>query len=119
MLERHTRFTKSSLDSIGLPVAVIMCSLEHPLAKVGSKNLRRSAIGAELTEIFNAALSTGYLDHSIVFGSFVITKNEPNDLDDEFEIPQMKRMAASFDFHLIPDEVRTNEIGCTHLALLN
>lgn len=119
MLERHTLFTIPSPDPIDLPVSVHRCSLNQSLAKVGSKYLRRSAIGAELAEIFNAALSTGYLDHSIVFGSFVIAKNEPNDLDDEFEIPQMKRMAASFDFHLIPDEVRTNEIGCTHLALLN
>jgi predicted nucleotidyltransferase len=82
-------------------------------------------LGAELTKIFNAALSTGHLARFIVFGSFVTAKEKPNDIDiflmmdDEFETTHKKRMAASFDFHLIPDEVRKNQIGCPHLALLN
>lgn len=125
MLERHTYFPIPSLDPVDLPVAVHRCLLEKALAKLGRENLRRRALGDKLSKVFNAALSTGHLTRFIVIGSFVTAKEGPNDIDiflmmdDEFETTHKKRMTASFDFHLIPDEVRKNQIGCPHLALLN
>ncbi|MFT5468296.1 MAG: hypothetical protein ACI8UO_003405 [Verrucomicrobiales bacterium] len=77
-----------------LPVDVHVCSLEKALARFARANPKRIVLGERLKRICNLATSTEHVARFIVFGSFITSKPEPNDvdvfllMDDDFDLSQ-------------------------------
>lgn len=78
-----------------LPVDVHKVSLEETVARFGADSDQRKLLARRLERIFEIALKTGYLARFVVFGSFVTSKSEPNDvdvfmiMDDNFEMQSL------------------------------
>lgn len=68
-------------DDGDLPVGVHVATLPETLARFGKANLARQIMGRRLQRILELAVSTGHLARFVVFGSFVTSKEEPNDVD--------------------------------------
>jgi hypothetical protein len=64
-----------------LPVGVYRATLWQVIEHFGRQNKRRRLIAQRLTRIYNLAKQTGYLARFIIFGSFVTSKPDPNDVD--------------------------------------
>lgn len=64
-----------------LPLGVHGASLRETLARFACGSLQRVAVGERLERIYRIAASTGQLVRSIVHGSFVTDKPDPNDVD--------------------------------------
>jgi hypothetical protein len=64
-----------------LPVGVHPAQLEEVKLRFGTGSLQRNLIMLRLERIYELALGTGLLRRFFVFGSFVTTKPEPNDVD--------------------------------------
>ena len=56
-------------------------TLEEVLARFGIGSPQRQAVASRLLRIYRAARETGRLERFVIFGSFVTTKPEPNDVD--------------------------------------
>ena len=80
-----------------LPVGVHRVSLPEALFRFGTGSKRRRRLGLRLERVFRLATETGHLARFIVFGSFVTTKREPNDvdvfmiMDDDFDVAVLNR----------------------------
>ena len=78
-------------DSGELPLGVHPASLQETLVRFGAGHAQRIAVGERLERIYQVAASTGHLARFVVYGSFVTTKDRPNDvdvflvMDDEFD----------------------------------
>jgi hypothetical protein len=88
-------------DSDGnLPVGIYRATLFEVIAHFGTSSLQRRLVAQRLARIYTLARSTGRLARFIIFGSFVTTKREPNDVDifllmeDAFDAQQVEREAA-------------------------
>jgi hypothetical protein len=63
--------------------------------RFGSGSARRKLLALRLKRVFGAAAQTGHLVHFVVFGSFVTSRREPNDvdvfmiMDDAFEVGRL------------------------------
>ena len=83
-----------------LPVGIYQASLSDILQKFGTSTPQRQAVARRLERIYHLAQSTGQVVRFLVFGSFVTTKPEPNDvdifmlMDDAFEWNQVQEDAA-------------------------
>jgi Family of unknown function (DUF6932) len=83
-----------------LPVGVYHASLSEVIEHFGSGTPQRRIVGRRLVRIFDLASSTGHLARFIVFGSFVTSKPEPNDVDifmlmeDSFDVSQVTGAAS-------------------------
>jgi hypothetical protein len=83
-----------------LPVGVHQESLSAVMKHFGSGTPQRRIVGRRLARIFELASSTGHLSRFIVFGSFVTSKPEPNDVDifllmeDSFDVSQLTGAAS-------------------------
>lgn len=64
-----------------LPVGIHQATLAEATQHFGTGSLRRETIARRLERIYRFAGSTGQLARFIIFGSFVTTKPEPNDVD--------------------------------------
>lgn len=64
-----------------LPLGVHTAFLKDILNRFGVSTGQRKAVGARLERVYHVARATGHLARFIVFGSFVTTKPEPNDVD--------------------------------------
>lgn len=64
-----------------LPPGVHRASLSETLARLGRSSPHRLASGQRLERIYRLAAATGCVARFIVFGSFVTTKPDPNDVD--------------------------------------
>jgi hypothetical protein len=64
-----------------LPVGIHHASLQAVIERFGQGTHQRALAGARLSRIYAVAASTGHLRRFIVFGSFITTKPEPNDVD--------------------------------------
>jgi len=80
-------------DSVGdLPEGVYQATIDEMRARFGHGTPQRQAITARLLRIYHLAEATGKLDRVIIFGSYITTKPDPNDVDvvlimsDDFEI---------------------------------
>ena len=75
-----------------LPEGLYPATLDEVFHRFGSSTLRRRRVYQCLVEIHRVATSTAHLDRFIVFGSFVTSKTDPNDVDillvmrDDFEL---------------------------------
>jgi len=87
-----------------LPVGVYQATLSDLIEHFGSGTPQRRILGRRLARIFELATSTGHLSRFIVFGSFVTSNPEPNDvdifmlMDDSFDVSQLTG-AATVVFH--------------------
>lgn len=64
-----------------LPVGVHCATLTEALDCLGHGTVQRRAVADRLSRIYHLVISTGQLARFIVFGSFVTSKPEPNDVD--------------------------------------
>lgn len=71
--------TKNELGE--LPAGVHRTTLTELLDDFGQQTPRRQVIGERLRRVLRLAMQTGHVARTIVFGSFVSAKPEPNDVD--------------------------------------
>ena len=64
-----------------LPAGVYRASLAQTIAHFGLSSDRRKMLAGRLERIYRVASQTGQLGRFVIFGSFVTTKDEPNDVD--------------------------------------
>ena len=64
-----------------LPLGVHACSQSELLERFGAVSARRSLIGMRLKRVLALVADSGQVARTIVFGSFVSDKPEPNDVD--------------------------------------
>jgi hypothetical protein len=64
-----------------LPVGVHTGSLREVLDRFGVGSDRRKALALRLARIHRVAGATGHLAQFVIFGSFVTSESEPNDVD--------------------------------------
>lgn len=64
-----------------LPEGVHAAPFREVFARFGSGSNQREAVTDRLRRIYELAISTDKLDRLIVFGSYVTTKSDPNDVD--------------------------------------
>lgn len=92
-----------------LPPGVYRASLSEVLERFGQGSIQRRAVAERLNRIYHLAASTGQLAHFVVFGSFITTKVEPNDVDivllmeDTFDLASVTGEAALVFQHLEAD----------------
>lgn len=83
-----------------LPPGVHRATLADVLDRFGQGSIQRRAVADRLNRIYQLAASTRELARFIVFGSFVTTKAEPNDVDivllmeDTFDLASVTGEAA-------------------------
>jgi predicted nucleotidyltransferase len=83
-----------------LPPALHPATLTEVIERFGSGSKSRETAAKDLLRIVELARSTGQLDRVIVFGSFVTSKTDPNDVDvilimkDEFRLESCPAPAA-------------------------
>jgi hypothetical protein len=82
-----------NFDSVGdLPEGVHQATMDEIRARFGHGTPQRQAVTARLLRIYHLAAATGKLDRVIIFGSYITTKPDPNDVDvvlvmhDDFEV---------------------------------
>ena len=68
-------------DNGDLPPGVHAASMQEVVERFGLTTARRVAVGQRLTRIHELAVATGHVARFVVFGSFVTSKAEPNDVD--------------------------------------
>ncbi|MGI8541993.1 MAG: DUF6932 family protein [Aridibacter sp.] len=64
-----------------LPVGIYKATLQKVLEHFGQGSLQRQLIAGRLTKIYFSAMQTNQVLRFIVYGSFVTTKENPNDID--------------------------------------
>ena len=62
-----------------LPTGIHRASMSEVLARLGTGSLRRRGLANRLERVYELAASTGQVHRFVVFGSFVTSKEEPND----------------------------------------
>jgi hypothetical protein len=64
-----------------LPIGIHRVLLSEVLQRFGTVSPQRKRIAGRLERIYRLALSTGQLARFIVFGSFITSEENPNDVD--------------------------------------
>ena len=64
-----------------LPAGLHQATLDEVIARFGGGSIQRRAVAARLLRIYRTARATDRLERFIIFGSFVMTKSDPNDVD--------------------------------------
>jgi hypothetical protein len=78
-----------------LPVAIYSATIDEVAERFGWQNQRRQELTTRLTRVFHLAKGTGKLDSLIIFGSYITSKENPNDVDivlifkDDFDISRV------------------------------
>jgi hypothetical protein len=81
--------------------------------RFATTSARRKWLGVKLQELLSAAKSTGHLRRAFIWGSYLTSKESPNDLDvlivmdDEFELATIEPGALPL-FHHAEAKVRFN-----------
>jgi hypothetical protein len=71
-----------NFDSHGeLPAGVHQATMDEIITRYGSGTPQRQAVTARLLRIYNLLKATGKLERLIIFGSYITTKSNPNDVD--------------------------------------
>lgn len=74
-----------------LPAGLHVAILDDVVKRFGKSTAQRVAVAQRLTRIHQLAMATGHVRRFVLFGSFVTSKPEPNDvdvfivMDDDFE----------------------------------
>ena len=98
--EEHTLPLPLFTESGDLPLGVHRAALHEVGERFGAGTLQRRRVFLRLERLYALARATGHLARMIVFGSFVTTKPEPNDVD------VFLLMADSFDVSVVTGETR-------------
>ena len=64
-----------------LPEGIYQATIEEVIAQFGSGTEQRMIVTERLQRIYQLAKDTGHLQHLLIFGSYIITKPKPNDID--------------------------------------
>lgn len=64
-----------------LPIGIHPMLLKEAVARFGMSTARHRVMAARLERIYQTAVATGHLARIVVFGSFITSKPEPNDVD--------------------------------------
>lgn len=64
-----------------LPEGIHTSSIQEVVARFGVGTDQRRRVTANLIRIYQIAQETGKLDRFLIFGSYITTKPEPNDVD--------------------------------------
>jgi len=64
-----------------LPVAIYKATLQEVIDHFGKGSLQRQLVASRLKKIYNLAKITGKLSRFIIYGSFITSKESPNDVD--------------------------------------
>jgi hypothetical protein len=64
-----------------LPIGVHQATLSEVTSRFGAGGPRRTLLSTRLERIHGIARNTGFLVRFVVFGSFITSKPEPNDVD--------------------------------------
>jgi len=64
-----------------LPPGIHRATLAEVVERLGQGSFRRRVVADRLIRIYQLAAMTGKLARFVIFGSFVTTKAEPNDVD--------------------------------------
>lgn len=87
-------------ESGDLPDGVHDASLDEVEQRFGAETVQRRRLAMRLARVYRLAQLTGQLVRFVVFGSFVTSKAEPNDIDvfmlmdDSFELATVSGEAA-------------------------
>jgi hypothetical protein len=82
-------------DAGDLPPGVHPATLQEVLERFGTATLPRMVIARRLERIYRVARSSGQVGRFVVFGSFITSKLDPNDVDvfllmeDHFDASQL------------------------------
>jgi len=103
-------------DSQGeLPAGVHQATMDEIIARFGSGTPQRQAVTTRLLRIYHLIQATGKLERLIIFGSYITTKLNPNDVDlvlvltDDFNL-----QACDEETHLLFEHTRaTEEFGAS------
>jgi hypothetical protein len=68
-------------DAGDLPEGRHSASLAEVIDRFGSGTSQRTEVTARLLRVHKMAVATGYLDKMLIFGSYVSSATEPNDVD--------------------------------------
>jgi hypothetical protein len=68
-------------DEGDLPVGVHSASLTEVLSRFGGGTPQRREVTARLSRILEMGRRTGHVARIILFGSYITTKPDPNDID--------------------------------------
>lgn len=88
------------IETGDLPQGVHRASLEEVLSLFGEGTVQRKLVGMRLRRVYELAIAARHVKRFIVFGSFVTSKPEPNDvdvfliMDDAFDLSQVKGEAT-------------------------
>jgi hypothetical protein len=83
-----------------LPHGLHRASLEEVIGQFGEGTVQRKLVGIRLRRVYELAIGTRHVKRFIIFGSFVTSKLEPNDvdvflvMDDAFDLSQVKGEAT-------------------------
>jgi hypothetical protein len=83
-----------------LPPGLHPATLSEVVERFGQGSIQRSAVAERLKRVYELVTSTGQLARFVVFGSFVTTKQDPNDVDivllmeDTFDLTSVTGEAA-------------------------
>ncbi len=83
-----------------LPAGVHRATLAEVLDRFGQSSVQRRVVADRLQRIYQIVISTGQVARFVVFGSFVTTKDAPNDVDivivmeDTFDLASLTGEAA-------------------------
>jgi hypothetical protein len=109
-----------------LPPGIYQASLLATIERFGRANVRRQIMAYRLERIYQMASATGHLARFIVFGSFITSKPEPNDVDvfmlmeDTFEYDQLSNEAKFlFDHTTAQDHFGGSVFWIRRLAALD
>lgn len=81
-------------DNGDLPVGLHYATLDEVLERFGHSTTQRAVVALRLERIRKLAMATGCVRRFVVFGSFVTSKPQPNDVDifivmkDDFDFSQ-------------------------------
>jgi hypothetical protein len=99
------------LNSKGeLPEGVHQATMDEVLTQFGGRTPHRQAVTARLQRIFQLARATGKLARLVIFGSYVTSKPNPNDvdvvlvMDDSFDLPACDAETRSLFDHMDAEE---------------
>jgi len=100
-----------SLNTKGeLPEGVHQATMDEVLTQFGGSTPQRQAVTARLQRIFQLARATGKLARLVIFGSYVTSKPDPNDvdvvlvMDDSFDLPACDAETRSLFDHIEAEE---------------
>ena len=102
-------------DAGELPEGLHQATIDEGIAQFGRGTSQREIMSARLRRIHQLAKDTNHLQRLIIFGSYITSKPEPNDIDlvlifdDDFDITT----CAEDEKRLLNHQQATNEFGAS------